>query len=397
MRQGCPLSPLVFILAFDPLSHMLTTAMERGTLRGVEFPELGLVTILSMYADDVAVMLRAEIRYIMACKDILMRFGAVSGLHFIWNQTKAAYIPDGPPPSAFWLFPWTWEEISNASKYLGFPMASDFAVAQTERLLCTKIDNSLEKFRTRHLSLAGRIVVANSLILSTIWYIITLWARDQKFFTTLQSRIDSFVWAGRPRVNRNTTTLARHHGGLGLLLIEEQHRAIAGNLILWVLGPTSHPLRLILQSHIHEISEKKWGCKDLTWAVTMGGSRSSRGSAAWKNICKAWTKLKPLLLPVDPRNIEEWKQLPLWRPHRNHNNHSLVNCSTRARQWLRTHGINMMGDVISPTGQFVNWADIQPGNTNVSRERAFQKLIDNLLVIPTLDATPGLHRLFRSS
>lgn len=58
--------------------------------------------------------------------------------------------------------------------------------------------------------------------------IITLWAGDLKsglkFFTKLQGRMETFVWAGRSQVARSTTTLSKAQGGLGLLLIEEQHQ-----------------------------------------------------------------------------------------------------------------------------------------------------------------------------
>lgn len=64
---------------------------------------------------------------------------------------------------------------------------------------------------------------------------------------------------------------SRAKGGLGLLLIEEQHRAIVGNLMMWIIGPGVHPLRLILTSHIHELSRRKWRFPDLTWLFTKGG------------------------------------------------------------------------------------------------------------------------------
>lgn len=330
----------------------------------------------------------------MECKAILMRFGAVSGLHIIWNQTKAAFIPDGPPPPRFYLFSWTWEENSNASNLLGCPMAAGYAIEQTERLLTAKIDKSLEKLKARHISLAGRVVVANGLILSTIWYLITVWAGDVKFFTKLQSRIENFVWNGRSRVDRNTTTLSKNQGGLGLLLIEEQHRAIAGNIMLWTMGPSPHPLRRIYQSHVHELSEKKWGSRDLTWIVSPGGGTSSRGSAAWQNISRAWAKLKPSLSAVTPRNEDEWRQLPIWRPHRNHITHTNVKCSSQGQRWLRQLGPNTMGDFMAPDGRLAAWQDIYQGPTNNRGERAFRRVVENLRDIPALDDTPILHPLF---
>lgn len=185
-----------------------------------------------------------------------------------------------------------------------------------EKLVHTPISTSISKLEKRQLSLVGRILAANSLILSTIWYVLTLWAGDLAFLTKLQRLIETFVWVGRSRVNRDTITQSKHNGGLGLILIIERYRArdraIAGNMMIWVMGQENHPLRLILRSHIKGLSMAKWGNHDFTWMMTQGGGHGSQGSAVWRNLCKAWSSLKPLLLKSTPRNAEEWGLLPLW-------------------------------------------------------------------------------------
>lgn len=102
---------------------------------------------------------------------------------------------------------------------------------------------------------------------------LTLWAGDLGFFSLqLQHKIDAFVWEGRSRVCRNTSTQSKANGGLGLIMIYEQYRVIAGNLIIWVLGPEPHPLRSILRSHIHDLSFRKWGISDYTLRIQrLGG------------------------------------------------------------------------------------------------------------------------------
>lgn len=231
----------------------------------------------------------------------------------------------------FWLLPWIWEEDANASKLLGLPSASNISTAQMETLIHEKIDHGIHRLQKRQLSLAGRALAANSLILSTIWYMVTLWAGDFAIFAKLQKKVEEFLWAGRSRVCRTTTTQSKANGGLGLLLISEQYQAIVGNLMLWVLGPDPHPLRSILCSHIRNLSQRKWGFPDFTWIVAKGGGKNSDGSATWRNICVTWDKLKIFLVPTAPSNLEFWGNLPLWCPHLQQNMPSLVRCSTQAQ------------------------------------------------------------------
>lgn len=94
-------------------------------------------------------------------------------------------------------------------------------------------------------------------------------------------------------------------------MITEQYRPIAGNLLIWVLGHESNPLRQILGSHLRELSHKKWGVSDLAWVVSKGGGSKMQSSAVWRNICSVWSHLKPLLRPSAPRNAEEWGHQPI--------------------------------------------------------------------------------------
>lgn len=378
VRQGCPLSPLLFNLAFDALSRMFNRAIATKYIIGVEFPSLALSTLHTMFADNLSLIIRAIMLYVVRCRQMLMTFGAVSGLQFLWEQTVAAFIPEGPPPMEFRLLPWKWEVSTDASPLLAFPVAATFSVELMETKVLATIDSCLDKLRGKHLSLAARITVANGLILSSIWYIMALWAGDFSFFQTIQRKLEAFVWSGRHRVDRNTLSQSRSRGGLGLISVADQYRSMAGTLMVWVLGPGVHPLRLILQSHIKDLSRRKWGIEDLTWIVSKGGSTESLGSPSWKNICKAWSSLKPMLRHAPPRNTEEWSELPLWRPHIHHISESKVKCTTRAQQRLYQAGILTNGDISTAAGQFKPWHDLPVNHEDTEGRRAYEALIANL-------------------
>lgn len=193
---------------------------------------------------------------------------------------------------------------------------------------------------------------------------------DISFLSMLQRR-------GKSRVNCNTVTQSRAKGGLGLLSIEEQYRAIAGNLMVWTLGPEEHPLRKILRSHLQELSHRRWGFPDLTWVVSQGGSSESCGSSAWRNICKAWSCLKPFLVQSKPRNSEERCSLPLWHPHVQRIEAAKVKCNTQVQHRLRAAGIISLGDILLPDGHFKDWETLDLNIHDIEGHRAYQVIIVN--------------------
>ena len=89
VRQGDPLSPLLFVIAIDLLQKILDLAMEEGHL--VKFKGKQVVMRTSIYADDTAIFVKPYKKDVTALADILTKFGEVSGLKT--NVQKSSVIP----------------------------------------------------------------------------------------------------------------------------------------------------------------------------------------------------------------------------------------------------------------------------------------------------------------
>ena len=89
LRQGDPLSPMLFIIAMEPLQRMFDIAVQDGLL----MPLGGRVSNLraSLYADDTAVFLNPIKEEVQAVADILQIFGQASWLKI--NISKCAVFP----------------------------------------------------------------------------------------------------------------------------------------------------------------------------------------------------------------------------------------------------------------------------------------------------------------
>jgi hypothetical protein len=78
LRQGDPLSPLLFVLAIDPIAHILEEATRIGLLSKLR--GRGIILRTSLYADDAAVFVSPSKMDIQNLATILQSFGEVTGL-----------------------------------------------------------------------------------------------------------------------------------------------------------------------------------------------------------------------------------------------------------------------------------------------------------------------------
>jgi hypothetical protein len=78
LRQGDPLSLLLFVLAIDPLQELLDIASERKILTKL----CGKCTQLrlSLYADDATIFLNPIVSDVWNIKELMDNFGRITGL-----------------------------------------------------------------------------------------------------------------------------------------------------------------------------------------------------------------------------------------------------------------------------------------------------------------------------
>lgn len=90
------------------------------------------------------------------------------------------------------------------------------------------------------------------------------------------------------------TTIIKHKsdGGLGMISIKFQVRALAGKIIVWAISDGTHPLQIILRHVIQEMSYHKWGISDFSWVFTPYQTRSINASTTISNLCVAWNSSK---------------------------------------------------------------------------------------------------------
>ena len=96
LRQGDPLSPLLFVLVMEALGRMLAKAVLEGRMSGFSVGNLegrSLAMSHLLFVDDMLIFCEANLDQIMILHMILIWFQAVSGLKI--NLGKSEIVPVG--------------------------------------------------------------------------------------------------------------------------------------------------------------------------------------------------------------------------------------------------------------------------------------------------------------
>jgi hypothetical protein len=155
LRQGDPLSPLIFNLAADALDHILTKAKEKGHIKGVvPNPFQGELTHLQ-YADDTVVMVGCDENSIRNLKFLLYCFEWMSGLRI--NYHKSEVVAFGVDENYQTMI----ADTLNCKKgrlpmtYLGFPISDKKLKMEAFRGIVDKMRKKLQPWKGRNLTSRG--------------------------------------------------------------------------------------------------------------------------------------------------------------------------------------------------------------------------------------------------
>ena len=95
LRQGDPLSPLLFVLVMEALGRMLDKAVHEGHMLGFSVGNLGgrsLAVSHLLFADDTLIFCEANLEQILILRMILIWFEAVSGLKINLSKSELVLV-----------------------------------------------------------------------------------------------------------------------------------------------------------------------------------------------------------------------------------------------------------------------------------------------------------------
>ncbi|WVZ96688.1 hypothetical protein U9M48_042292 [Paspalum notatum var. saurae] len=196
---GDPLSPMLFILAIDPLQQILNLATQHGILTPLPLTSAKLRT--SLYADDAAIFLNPVREELAALKEILHIFCKASGLVTNFEKSSIHPIRCEEIDLDHVLHHFQGSRGAFPCRYLGLQLHTRPLRKVHIQPLIEKIENRLAGWKGHLLNRAGRLTLVSLVLSSMPTYHLSVfplaaWARK---------RIDkihrSFLWKGKAETN----------------------------------------------------------------------------------------------------------------------------------------------------------------------------------------------------
>ena len=210
VRQGCPLSPMLYVLALEPF---LRRVKANPVLRGITLPGTINPVTHTAYVDDVTMFVTNNAEILEVDKEI-REYEKVAGAKI--NSRKSEGLRLGswrgvPLPGPFRWTDGPWE-------ILGVYFGPGVLLEKNWSEVLKKVENTLTRWSRRNLSLKGRAEVCGSHIYPLIVYQMSVLPLPCTVLAKLVDALYTFLWgvSRAPMVRREICQLHPSEGGLGM-------------------------------------------------------------------------------------------------------------------------------------------------------------------------------------
>ena len=213
VRQGCPLSPLLYVLVSEVLSTQIRKCKE---IEGFQLPGAGgLQFKVSQYADDATNFVKNE-RSLCNLLRVVNVYERGSGAKLNTTKSEAMWLgrwrANGASPFGLtWVF---------KMKILGVYFSNGLVSVESDnwQSKLDKLRNVTNLWKQRELSFLGRAMIINVLGASRFWHTAKIIIPPQWVVDSYNKIVWSFIWKGKmENVSRQRCCAPLRGGGLNVV------------------------------------------------------------------------------------------------------------------------------------------------------------------------------------
>ncbi|XP_074318739.1 uncharacterized protein LOC141655563 [Silene latifolia] len=284
LRQGDPISPLLFCICMEYLSRVMDYAVSTWPFRFHSLCKSLKLTHL-LFADDLLMFCKGDVNSIMLVLRVLSTFSATSGLRF--NASKSEVVFNG-------VADWLKQDIVQVSgfsegklpfKYLGVPIQPGRLSRLDCNVLIERIVSRIRGIGAKKLSYAGRIILINAVLNTLHNYWASIFLIPKGVIKRIEAICRNFLWSGSSEYSRSPLVVwhnvccSKKEGGLGIKEAGVWNIASVGKLVNWIYTKADR-LWVLWVDHVY--------MKGTSWTDYHPPLDSNWN---WRNICKVRDRL----------------------------------------------------------------------------------------------------------
>ena len=358
IRQGCPLSPLLFILAAEILAIKIRNSDIKGiTIKSNFKTEKKEHTVkIQQYADDTSLFLK-DTEDLEIAFEIFNNFELISGLKMNKTKTQAMWLGidknnNATPFNLKWV-----KQI----KLLGINFQSNLAAAHIESNWKERLDNThktIKQWYHRNLTIYGKVVITKTFLMSPYVYLMQSIGLPEHVLIELNKMFFSFIWKKKfsnkrafEKVKRKILTQDFGRGGLKMIDMNTLQQSLYLAWIPKILKENDNPTWRAFPTNLYNELGSGFSILDnrCTPKSILGLVRGKDNF--WIKVLIAWQELKE---KENKSTKNVFLNSGLW----NNNNLQFRNSNLHMIDWIKK-GITMVKDILDERGNIVSFNHIE--------------------------------------
>jgi hypothetical protein len=233
VRQGCPLSPYLFIITMEVFNRWVKDKMTGYEL----IDNLNNNYLINQFADDTSFAIQGDHEPIHKLFAVLKRYSPISGLKLNLEKTEIILMgrtEEKDIPNRYK------KNIKEDTKYLGTTLSTDSKKTTDKNIeeAMQKITGLITQWQKRQMPLSGKIAIIKSILIPQLTYFLsTMASPEKKLIKKIEKTLYKFINNnGSEKIRRNIMISPYEKGGYKMIDLECYIKAIK---IRWMERLTS--------------------------------------------------------------------------------------------------------------------------------------------------------------